>query len=412
MLPNASDYLTDQLIPYIGNKRKLLGLIRRALQAADAPPGRFFDAFAGSGVVSRLAKTLGYQVAANDWEPYTEPINTTYIALNAPPPFEHLGGLSAALQQLNDLPGIRGYIATHYCPADDDHPDLDRERMFYTQHNGQRLDAMREQIETWTRQGLLNRDEQRTLLAPLIYQAAYCSNTSGVFKAFHRGWGGATRTAWYRIRSHLTLAEPLFFPSARSHRVYREDAHELAPQIECEVAYLDPPYNQHQYGSNYHLLNTVALWDKPPVEPTFLVNGKKENKSAIRKDWRRDRRSRYCYRESAASALAELVGRLRAQVILTSYSTDGLIDLDDLVTILGERGALRVVTQSYKRYRVSRQRYSHRPHNVEFVLITDLRRRPSVLSVKQVRDRLLSALGRLQEHPTADPRGSRPSLIG
>ena len=171
--------------------------------------------------------------------------------------------------------------------------------MFYTQHNGRRIDAIREQISRWRADGMIDADEESVLLAPLIYQASYCSNTSGVFKGFHNGWGGATKTAWYRIRSLLTLRPPMLLRQRPGEsRSCREDASALADKIECDIAYLDPPYNQHQYGANYHLLNTVALWDKPEIGRYISGNGARD-KAAIRKDWRTLRRSAYCYRSTA-----------------------------------------------------------------------------------------------------------------
>lgn len=366
----GDEYLTDQLIPYIGNKRKLLELIAGAVGRTGVRGGVFFDAFAGSGAVSRLAKVMGFKVISNDWEPYSEVINRAYIGSNNPPAFSGLGGMGRAFEELNATPGRRGYIATHYCPQDDERYDVSRERMFYTQSNGRRIDAIREQILAWRDEGTIDAEEEAVLLAPLLFQAAYCSNTSGVFKGFHRGWGGATKTAWYRIRSRLTLKPPVFHDNGQANEVLRMDASEAAERVECDLAYLDPPYNQHQYGSNYHLLNTVALWDKPVVSPYISGNGARD-KSAIRKDWRSLRRSLYCYRQSALPALRQLLGNLKSRWVLVSYSTDGIIPYEELLSALAEHGRLEVLTRQYKRYRVSSQRPSPRPHTVEFVAIVN-----------------------------------------
>lgn len=368
-------YLTDQLIPYIGNKRKLLPLIYKAINQTGVKSGTFLDVFAGSGVISRLAKAVGLRVIANDWEPYCEILNRVYIEMNKSPEFAGLGGIENAIAALNALPGSAGYIASHYCPADDENYDCASERMFYTQQNGRRIDAIREQIDSWRQDGKINEYEEAALLAPLIYQASYCSNTSGVFKGFHRGWGGATKTAWYRIRSCLTLDVPVFFNNNQDNHVLREDASYIAGEVDCDIAYLDPPYNQHQYGSNYHLLNTVALWDKPEISKYISNNGVKD-KAAIRRDWRTLRRSAYCYKSSALDAFRELVAKLKARYILVSYSTDGIIDLADLLSSLGQRGDLSVVVKQYKRYRVSSQRPSLRPHTTEFVAIVDTQKSP------------------------------------
>ena len=390
-MPRHQDqYVFNQLIPYIGNKRKLLPLLRRALETTGLSGGRFVDLFAGSTVVSRMARELGWEVHCNDWEPYSRVIAECYIGQNTPPPFAAFGGMRAAFDQLNHLPPVEGYIARHYCPEDDEHPDPDRERMFYTRENGRRIDAIRAALAEWRAEGKTCAAEDAVLRASLIFQAAYCSNTSGVFKAFHRGWGGATGTALYRIRCRLTLAPPLFFDNGRDNRVYCEDALELAARLEGDVMYLDPPYNQHQYGSNYHLLNTMALGDCPPLSPGHRENGRSVDKSAIRKDWSA-RRSTFCSRGAAAGAWERLLSRCRARFLVVSYSSDGAVPLPDLVALLSGRGSVTPVLQHYKRYRVSTQRYSPRGYNVEAAFVVDTLRPGSRENAAQVRDAVRAA---------------------
>ncbi|MBP6965742.1 MAG: DNA adenine methylase [Armatimonadetes bacterium] len=382
-------YHTDQLIPYIGNKRRLLSLIHRAICSTGVAGGTFYDCFAGSGVVSRLAKTMGYRVVANDWEPYARIINTAWIAANRPPAFSALGGMDKAFRALNDLPGIPGgYIASHYCPADDECPNPDSERMFYTQENGRRIDAVRERIAEWSDSGAISVLEEAVLLGPLIFQAAWCSNTSGVFKGWHRGWGGSTKTAWYRIRSRLTLSPPTFWDNGLENTVLQADASDLLGRVCCDIAYLDPPYNQHQYGANYHLLNTVALWDKPPVGRVYQVGSPENGKSAIRTDWRVERRSAYCHRSRALTEFRRLIAGLDARHIILSYSTDGIIAFDDLLDALATRGRCSVLTRVYKRYRVSRQRPSPRRHNIEFVVLVDTGMRSSADDIEKVKQQV------------------------
>ncbi len=385
----TGEYLFQQLIPYIGNKRKLLPLIYRSIRATGVKGGTFLDLFSGSGVVARLAKVLGFRVIANDWEPYSFEINQCFIKCNrASRRFKSLGGMNRVFEILNGLEPVDGYITTYYCPRDDQSPDPDRERMFFTRYNGRRIDAVREQIAEWSSQGVIGRLERSVLLAPLIFATSYVSNTSGVFKAYHRGWGGRNGTALYRILSRLALVSPVFYSNGnQAHQVYCQDALKLVGELPpVEVAYVDPPYNQHQYGSNYHLLNTVALWDKPALNPAIRAGRRIKDKSAIRKDWRR-RRSRFCYQGEAEEELFQLIKRLRARFVLLSYSTDGIVPLERLVEILTAFGSVEVTAQRYKRYRVSPTRPSPRPHNLEFVLILEKGAQPQ-RTCKQILSRL------------------------
>ena len=371
----SDDFVFAQLIPYLGNKRKLLPLIGDAIAATGVGRagggGTFVDCFAGSGVVARFAKTLGFAVVANDWEPYALAINRCWIERDAAPAFAALGGYARAIGTLNALPPIDDWITLHLCPDDDDAIDPARDRLFFTRPNGGRIDAVRSRIDAWQRDGTIDDAEASCLLAPLLYAASFVANTSGVFKGFHAGWGGRTATALYRIRSTLALRPATFLGTTTPCRATSEDATALARSLGAiDVAYLDPPYNQHPYASNYHVLNSIALWDKPAL-PAKITPG---TKAAIRDDWQRDRRSAYNHRDRAAAAYRELLAALDARFILTSYSTDGTIPLESLLAACVERGATSVRCATYKRYRVSTQRFSAKPVNVEFVATIDASR--------------------------------------
>ncbi len=390
----TKEYLYSQLIPYIGNKRKLLTLIARGIDQTGCREGTFVDLFAGSSVVARLAKLLGMRVVTNDWEPFSYEICRGTVALNTIPAFRALGGVERVFGHLNSLTPIYGYLARHLCPRDDDKPEVERERMFFTRENGERIDAIREEIRSWEEAGKLSEGERAFLLSSLIYAVSYVSNTSGVFKGFHNGWGGKTGTALYRIRSRLHINPPILLDNGQSNMALMQDAQTLAKDLQRVIGerpsmvYIDPPYNQHPYGSNYHVLNTVVLWDKPPLHPSIRINGKIQDKSAIRKDWRKLRRSAYNLRQEALPAFRKLIGDLDARWLLVSYSTDGLMPLDGLLSTLAERGRLQVLVQKYKRYRVSTPRMSPKPYNAELLAVLDTEGKPSTMMVEELTRRI------------------------
>lgn len=409
----TTNYIFNQLIPYIGNKRKLLDLIGQALP--DVPVGRerpvFLDLFSGSGVVARYAKNLGYKVVANDWEPYSSAINGCYIACNRQPDFEAFGGYQAALDSLNQLPPRIDWVTEHLCPRDDNDYDVAVDRMFFMRKNGMRIDAIRHQILNWHREGLITDTEQNCLLAPLLYQTCYASNTSGVFKGFHHGWGGKSGTALYRIAGDLAVTPAVFFDNGARNEVFQSDAQQLAEHLsgtDVDVAYLDPPYNQHPYGSNYHVLNSVALWDKPAL--TKSITGR--TKSAIRMDWRTERRSAYNHASEASKAYRRLVHTLNARYILTSYSTDGTIPLEHLLAANADRGHVSVQMKGYKRYRVSSTRFSEKPMNVEFIVVLDTHRTANCTVDELCSQILNKEESILSEHPeTAVLQFNQPQLF-
>lgn len=377
-------FLTKNLIAYIGNKRRLLPLIDKAVQRTGLRAekgGLFVDLFAGSGAVARLAKLRGWRVTANDWEEYARVLGEGFLTVNRSElneMFVEEGGLEKLLQKLNSLEvpkKTKGYISEYYAPARTECADPDRERMFYTRENGLRIDAIREWIEERYPGVLsdpLRKKEKNLLLALLLYGAATHANTSGVFKAYHRGFGGRGKDALGRIMKRIELTVPPLIDG--NGKMLRMDAAEAAEQLaaaeEADIVYLDPPYNQHQYGSNYHLLNTIALNDRPEVPLNIVQNGKTVCKGGIRPDWVATR-SEYCYKSKAESEFESLIGKIRTKWLLVSYSTEGIIPFRSLLEILAKRGRLDIVLSEYTRYRGGKQALTTTTRNLEFVLLVD-----------------------------------------
>jgi adenine-specific DNA-methyltransferase len=155
---STQDYVFQQLIPYIGNKRRVLSMILQAINHTNVNPrnATFLDMFAGSGVVSRMAKKSGFRVLSNDWEPYAAALNQSYIACNYEPSFLELGGYENVIAYLNALNPLEDWVTRHLCPSHDVYFDIQVDRLFFTRVNGQRLDAMREQIEQWDNEQLIS----------------------------------------------------------------------------------------------------------------------------------------------------------------------------------------------------------------------------------------------------------------
>ncbi|MBN1647139.1 MAG: DNA adenine methylase [Spirochaetales bacterium] len=378
-------YLKLQIIAYIGNKRRLLPLIYEAVEKLYPEEKNglsFLDLFSGSGVVSRMAKLDGFQVIANDWEIYSEIINNAYLGINGTDlerMFGTYGGIAAVLEMLNSAPtppSDEEYIAHYYAPSDPDpaRADFKKERLFYTRPNALVIDSIRNRIEHMypgTQTGI-RKQEKDLLVALLLYKAATHTNTSGVFKAYHKGFGGHGRDALSRILKPITLDLPVLIDSGQEMRVFRQDANELVRKDlgRIDICYIDPPYNQHQYGSNYHMLKTIALWDKPPVNNELAKTGFLKEKSAIRKDWT-ETRSAYCYREKADLAFSDLLENLNTRHILVSYSTEGIIPFERMKELCSRKGRVDLITNEYIKYRGGRQSNSRLNRNIEFIISID-----------------------------------------
>ena len=377
-------YLKENLIAYIGNKRRLLPFIENVfLEILDKDKNikTALDLFAGSGSVSRLLKTLDLEVYSNDWEYYSYILNYAHIHINIEETknmFMHMGGLQNTIETINNINRIKNkdrYISKYYSPKNDYNPDLKNERLFYTQYNGTKIDIIRHNIEELYKNNAINQKEYFYLIASLIYEAATHTNTSGVFKAFHSGFGGRNKDALSRILTPISLKElPLY--NGKNGYVSMLDAKEFAiknKDKKFDLVYLDPPYNQHQYGSNYHLLNTIALWDKPKINKNIYINGKKTDKGGIRKDWIKTK-SDYCYKKTAKNSLINLLDNINANHIVMSYSTDGIIEFDDLISILENKGDLKIATSEYVKYRGAKRSIVNKTKNIEYLFIIDARK--------------------------------------
>jgi len=398
---NLPTSLTGQLIAYIGNKRRLLPFLapilagasrERSAFGADALSAtRFLDPMSGSGAVSRLARHLGFTVSANDWEEFACTVTAAYLentAADLDRLFGSLGGLDHVLSDFNahgsaEDNGPRrnepGYIATNFAPRSTANPRIGRERLFYTAENARFLDRVRDRIDERFPAGVSTDTDRirRVLIALLLYEASNHANTSGVFKAYHRGFGGHGKDALSRILAPMHLERPEMIDGPAG-EAGNEDALLFVQGRSADICYLDPPYNSHQYGSNYFMLNTIARWDKPPVDSDRDGAGCLVAKAGIRPDWT-ETKSPFCYRKTASGAFAGLIDTIDAAVLVVSYSASGFISPEEMADLLAPQGELTLHGTNYTAYRGGRQSLTRASSGHELVFV--VRRPVSPVSV-------------------------------
>jgi len=381
-------YASTRLIAYIGNKRALLPFLSEVFLELDGerPISAFLDPFAGSGAVSRLARSRGWSVMACDAEEYSRAVNEAWLGVSAaelPSLFAAEGGLEAVLASLNDMHPERGdavpdcrvepYIALHYAPASTKDADWRRERLFYTRENAVFLDRARRAIEqmrpaeSGTSANCRPRAERALLIGLLVYEAATHSNTSGVFKGYHKGFGGHGRDNLGRILAPMSLEAPELWPGPPA-EVRRGDAAAFCAGRPADLCYLDPPYNQHQYGSNYHLLNTIARWDRPFIDGERTPDGSLLRAAGIPPGWK-ESKSAFCCKMSVGAAFRDLLASVDARFVLLSYNTEGLVAADELCEMMSDRADLSLRSVDYVKYRGGRQSVSRRSQNREILFV-------------------------------------------
>ena len=331
---------------YYGCKDKLLDFIESGVKKTGLNSGtKFVDLFAGTTTVAKHFKKLGYTVVANDTLESSYAFAKTYIELNTEPKFlglkkdirVHDISSEHVIKYLNELHPKEGFITKHYCPISK------KKRKYFSNTNGQKIDAIREKIQKWKSKKAITELEYYYLITALLEAVNLVSNVAGTYAAYLKKWDS-------RAKKDLVLVAPQIIPSKRKNKAEKKDANELITNLNADILYLDPPYNSRQYASNYFMLEVIAegWFDKKEPE----INGKTgiNNYNHLK--------SVYCYKKTAGDALADLIENVKAKYILLSYNNEGLIPDKEIKNILRHAGKVSLFRKTHKRYRSINQKSS------------------------------------------------------
>jgi len=304
------------MIKYIGSKRKLVDTILRAICAF--PRIRtVLDLFSGTARVGHALKKRGYRVLANDHNAYAEVLARCYVQADREGVSDDARRL---VHEFNRLPGSPGFFTHTYCV----------QSRFFQPNNGERIDAIRTVI---ARKGLPP-ELEAVMLVSLMEAADRVDSTTGIQMAYLKQWAP-------RSYKDLELRVPEVLPRARHGKgwAYCLDAARAAAVLDPDLVYLDPPYNQHSYLSNYHIWETLIRWDSPDVY----------GKACKRVDCRQ-RKSPFNRTRDCAPALEEVIRSLRAPVVVLSFSNEGYLTRDQIEGMLSRERTVVVIENDYKRY--------------------------------------------------------------
>jgi adenine-specific DNA-methyltransferase len=300
------------MIKYLGSKRTLVPLISRV--AAALPVASACDLFAGTTRVGQALRSLGLRVHSNDLATYTEALGQAYIVADGTLDRARLGRM---LEELAELPGHAGYFTEAFC----------RRARYFQPENGVRIDAIRDAIDGYE----LSDVERGVVLTSLLEAADRVDSTTGLQMAYLKAWAPRSFNPL-----SLRLPEPVHGPSGT---VSRLDAGDLAAALDVDLVYIDPPYNQHSYFSNYHVWETLVRWDAP--DGYGIANKRVDC---------RERRSAFNSKRTAPAAFARLLSSVRAPWVLVSVSNEGFHNADELAALLAERGHVARIDVDSKRY--------------------------------------------------------------
>lgn len=299
------------LVKFIGSKRRMIPQIMAQVELCEGVHS-VADLFSGTARVGQALKRSGKYVHANDQLAFAQTLAQTFVATDATT--MDYATLTETIARLNRLPGAPGYLTTKFS----------QEAQFFQDFNAARMDAIRAQIEHE------REDLKPILLTSLMLAADRVDSTTGVQMAYLKQWAP-------RSFEPMVLQTPELLPGPGL--ATQLDALELAPHLDCDLAYLDPPYNQHRYLGNYHVWETMVMNDHPETY------GKANKRIDVR-----TRPSLFNQKATAREALAELIGSLRTRFLLLSFNDEGYITLPEIEAILSGWGEFKASSTPIRRY--------------------------------------------------------------
>lgn len=309
---------------YIGSKNKLSSWIKQVVSETISQPLNelvFCDLFAGTGYVGRSFKPYVKKVIINDVEYYSYVLQKNYIGNHKTLDFWPY------LNKLNELKGEKGMIFNLFSE------NGNAERLYFNEKNGQKIDAVRQQIEHWKNSNEISENLYFFLLTSLLESADKVANTASVYGAFLK----KIKTS---AQKPLIVEPALYAETENSHEVYNEDANALIHDISGDILYLDPPYNSRQYGANYHLLNTIARYDD------FQPKGK----TGLRDYYR----SAYCQKGKVSEHFENLIKSAQFEYVFLSYNNEGLMSPEEIQLIMKKYGNYSLETKEYQRFKADK----------------------------------------------------------
>lgn len=308
------------MFKYLGSKKKILTeILKESRSLCGRQTFDMLDLFSGTARVGHMFKANGCSVISNDHNSYAYTNAICYVQSDAE---RHAKDAERLISELNRTTPTPGFITDTYCIKS----------RFFQPKNGEKIDAIRDKINTLD----ISLELKSILLVSLIEAADRVDSTTGVQMAYLKSWAK-------RSFNDLHLRLPQILPRAPQGAsfAFQMDALECMKRLSSEVdmVYLDPPYNQHKYHSNYHIWETIVLWDSPEVY----------GKACKRLDGK-TRGGGFYSKKTCKLSFESLVKACSSDFIVVSFNNEGFLDKQDILSVLQERFETRVVELDFKRY--------------------------------------------------------------
>lgn len=329
---------------YIGSKFTLSSFleenIKQTLKESDSKNLSecvFCDLFTGTAAVSKIFKTQVNKIIANDKEYYSFVLAKNYIKNH-----KTIKRKSELIEILNNLEKVKSKISFNYSTCGNE------KRQYFSESNAMKIDAIRSKIEEWKNEDFINEEEYFFLLASLLESADKVANTASVYGAY-------LKHIKKSAQKELILKSAEFEINENKHDIFNEDANTLIKKIKGDILYLDPPYNSREYGANYHLLNTIALYDD------FTPKGKTGLREYEKSNW--------CKKDKVYKELETLIKNADFKFIFLSYNDEGLLSLNQIKEIFESQGKYSLKNKTYKRFKADNNRFNKKDETTEYLHI-------------------------------------------
>lgn len=324
---------------FIGNKSKLLNQIYNVIKD-DTSIKTIFDCFAGTGSVGEFFHNKGYKIISNDLLYFSYVIqmcklvvnikNITFVKFNQETWWDNeKDGLINIMNYLNNLELKEGFIFKNYTPEGT--KDNEYQRMYFSNQNGKKIDTIREKIEEWNTNNMINKQEYYLLLGNLLESTSLVSNITGTYGAFLKKWDN-------RSLKLLNLKNVYEMNGNDNNIVLNVDSKTILKDYEYDLLYMDPPYNSRQYGSNYHILETISRYDNPNIK----------GKTGLRNY--DDTKSNFCSKVKIKNELDYFAKNANCNNILMSYNNEGILPKEEINKIFEKYGNIKCINVDYRRF--------------------------------------------------------------
>jgi len=331
---------------FIGTKTNLLKDIQKVIQTNCVLAKSFCDIFSGTSSVARFFKK-DFEMISNDLLHFSFVLQKAMIENNKKPSFKNLNkiGINDPLEFFNNftpkLENLKSepFIFNNYTP------NHNHDRSYFNKENALKIDFIRQKINEWKKDNLIDELEYYYLVACLIEAVPFVSNIAGTFGAYLKHWD---KRAFKKIElKHLEIVN-----NEKENKSYNENSNVLIKEIKGDILYIDPPYNSRQYLPNYHVLETISKYDNPKIYGKTGLRPYDEVKS------------KYCVKGKVLNEFSNLIKNANFKYIIVSYSSEGLMSEEEIKNVLIENG----IKNTYKLKKIPYRRYKHTKGDVKHSL--------------------------------------------